>query len=224
MHSLPQVYWLGGAACAGKTTTAKVLAARLGIEVYHADDRFDDHRRRADPDEHPAFCALMNLDAAALAAPPPAEQARRLLAFYADELSMIVEDLLARDPRVPVLVDGVGVLPERVAPWLGTPPRGALWLDVPATVRRRRYRGRRALLEPWLRSCADPDAVLERWIERDQHVAEAVLGAVYARDLPVLVPPPGAPPERVAERVASLLALPRVSTPSSVAVFQGTGR
>ncbi len=57
---LDHVLWLGGSTCAGKTSVAKRLAASHGLRVYHCDDAFEDHRKRADPDRHPGFCRIMD--------------------------------------------------------------------------------------------------------------------------------------------------------------------
>src|SRR5947199_1254321 len=102
---LAHVLWLGGSACAGKTTAARTLAAEHGLALYSCDEHFEDHRRRASPERHPHFHRLMDLPPEELWTRPAARQARELLRFYEDELAMVVEDL--REIRSPVIAEGV---------------------------------------------------------------------------------------------------------------------
>ena len=36
--ALPHVYWVGGPGCSGKSSVARLLAARFDLRVYHVDD------------------------------------------------------------------------------------------------------------------------------------------------------------------------------------------
>jgi 2-phosphoglycerate kinase len=140
-RDLSHVLWLGGSTCAGKTTVAKRLAAAHGLRVYHCDEAFEEHRRRARPDRHPGFCRIMDLSAEELWSLPADEQVRSLLAFYADDLEMILEDLRALPADGPVLVEGTGLLPGKIAALAGD-PRQALFLISTPDLRRRLYQGR----------------------------------------------------------------------------------
>ena len=44
---MSDVVWLGGGTCCSKTTVARVLADRLGRQLYSCDDQFDRHVRQA---------------------------------------------------------------------------------------------------------------------------------------------------------------------------------
>ena len=167
---LAHVRWLGGSACAGKTTVARRLAERHGLTLYSTDDAFAAHRERADPRLHPAFCRLMDRPPEQLWAAPPDEQAAELLAFYEDELAMVVDDVLALPRARPVLVEGVGLLPASLAPLLAVPGY-ALWLIATPELRRSRYPERGAYVEELLARCADPAQAFARWMERDDLVA-----------------------------------------------------
>ncbi|HEY0783254.1 MAG TPA: hypothetical protein VGE98_12415 [Thermoanaerobaculia bacterium] len=179
---LAHVRWLGGSACAGKTTVARRLAERCGLSLYSTDDAFAAHRERADPHRHPVFCRLMDRPAEVLWKAPPEEQAAELLAFYEDELQMVVDDVLALPRERPVLVEGVGLLPARLAPLLAAPGH-ALWLIATPELRRNRYPERGSYVQELLARCADPAQAFARWMERDDRVAAKLGEDAAARGL-----------------------------------------
>jgi 2-phosphoglycerate kinase len=182
LSSLPHVLWLGGSACAGKSTAARVLAATYGLTLYSCDERFEEHRRRASPDRHPYFHRLMDLPPEALWAPPVATQVRDLLRFYEDEFTMVVEDL--REISGSVIAEGVGLLPALVAEILAEPHR-ACWLISTPEFRRRHYpqRGLAELLD----GCLDPRRAYDVWMDRDDEIASRLAAGAAARSLPYLV-------------------------------------
>ena len=99
----------------------------------------------------------------------PAEvQATELLAFYRDELDLVLEDL--RDQPGPVLVEGVGLLPKRIAA-VSPEPCPALWLISTPAFRRQVYPQRGPFVPELLRRCADPEAAFSRWMARDDRIA-----------------------------------------------------
>lgn len=162
------VLWLGGSACAGKTSIARRLAAEHGFTLYSCDDRFEEHRRRANRARHPHFHRLMDAPMAELWAQPAAVQAADLLRFYADEIEMVFEDL--RNLPGPVLAEGVGLLPEQVAAVCPEPHR-ALWLISTPGFRRQAYPQRGPFVQELLGRCADPEEAFSRWMDRDDQIA-----------------------------------------------------
>lgn len=171
----PNVLWLGGSACSGKTTIASRLAARYRIELYSCDQHFEAHRERADPRLHPAFCRLAARPSAELWRAPVESRVEELLAFYRDEFGMILEDLALRC-GAPVLVEGVGLLPELVMPHCRG--RGeALWLVSTATFRRRTYPARGGWVGELLGASESPDVAFESWMARDDGLATSIVAA-----------------------------------------------
>ncbi len=174
-RDLSHILWLGGSTCAGKTAVAKRLAAVHGLRVYHCDEAFEEHRRRARPDLHPGFCRLMDLSARELWSLPADEQVRSLLAFYDDGLQMILEDLRDLTAGGSVLVEGTGLLPARIAT-LAASPRQALFLISTPGFRRRLYAAR----GEWV--LAMPAAAFAR----DDELAKRRAEEAAALGLPVL--------------------------------------
>lgn len=178
---LPHVLWLGGSACAGKSTAARSLAAAHGLTLYSCDERFEEHRRRASPERHPHFHRLMDLPPEALWTQPVETQVRDLLRFYEDEFAMVVEDL--RDLPGPVIAEGVGLLPSRVAGLLADRHR-ACWLIATPGFRRRHYPQRGPWLAELLARCPDPQQAFADWMARDDEIARRLAAEATALALP----------------------------------------
>lgn len=205
-RDLGHVLWLGGSACAGKTSVARRLAAVHGLQVYHCDDAFEDHRRRADPAQHPGFCRIMNMSGPELWRQPVAQQVRDLTAFYSDQMEMIVEDLCGLRGKGLVLAEGAGLEPGLVAPHLAD-PRRALWLIATPELRRRLYPSRGSWVPGMLEGVVDSAATFERWMARDDEMACRRVEQAQARGLAVLTVDGSRTIEATAEEVARRLGL-----------------
>lgn len=197
--SLDHVLWLGGSACAGKTSAARLVAAELGLTLYSCDGQFEAHRRRAAPARHPAFHRLMDAPMEELWARPAAVQADELLRFYQDEMEMVFEDLAALPG--PVLAEGVGLLPERVAA-VCPDPRRAVWLISTPGFRRRVYPERGAFVRELLDRCSDPEQAFSRWMERDDRIAGRLAEDARRLGLDVLTVEGGQSLQETARRLA----------------------
>ncbi len=193
-EELAHVRWLGGSACSGKSTAARTLAAAHGLTLYSCDDRFEEHRRRASPERHPGFHRLMDLPPEELWTRPVAAQVQDLLRFYEDEFAMVVEDL--RSLPGPVLAEGVGLLPARVAEVLAE-PRRACWLIATPAFRRHHY-PRRPWLDELLGRCPDPRQAFADWMARDDEIAAFLEAEAASRGLPVRAVDGGTEEETVA--------------------------
>jgi hypothetical protein len=176
------VLWLGGSACAGKSTAARSLAAAHGLTLYSCDERFEEHRRRASPERHPHFHRLMDRSAEELWAPPVATQVRDLLLFYEDEFALVAEDL--RSLPGPVIAEGVGLLPALVAEVLAEPHQ-ACWLIATPEFRRRHYPQRG--LADLLGGYPDPQRAFDDWMTRDDEIAVYLESQAAALALPFQV-------------------------------------
>lgn len=173
MKRLSPVYFIGGSACAGKTTAAQSLAERYDIPVYSCDEHFEAHRQRADPERHPRFVRLMERPPEELWLGRPEALAAELVGFYEDEWGMVLEDL--EDRSGPLLVEGAGVLPGLVHAAIGD-CRRAVWLVSTPQFRRRLYRGRGSWVGDFLGRYTDPEAAWENWMSRDDLHGRTVAG------------------------------------------------
>ncbi len=197
--------WLGGSACAGKSTAARTLAAAHGLTLYSCDEHFEDHRRRASPTRHPHFCRLMDLPGEELWTQPVATQVCDLLHFYEDEFTLIVEDL--RGIRGPVLAEGVGLLPARVAEILADPHQ-ACWLIATPGFRRRHYPRRGPWVEEMLGRCSDPQQAYADWMARDDEIGAYLESQAAALALPYRVVDDGSTEAEMVAALARQFCLP----------------
>jgi hypothetical protein len=143
------VYWIGGAPGAGKSTIARRIASRCGLELYATDDVMGDHARRSTAADAPYLerFKAMSMDERWLTRSPET-MLETFHWFRGEAFPLIVDDLLRRPAGTPVVAEGFRLLPHLVMPllenvdhavWLLPTPafrdaalasRGALW-DLP---------------------------------------------------------------------------------------------
>ena len=177
---LRHVYWIGGGSGAGKSTIARRLAARHGLDVYATDDVMADHGRRIVPGEAPflAEFAAMDMDQRWVHRSPPT-MLETFHWYRGEGFGLIVEDLLRRQAGPGMITEGIRLLPRQVGPLLAE-PRQAVWLLPTSGFRRAAFERRGSLWEIANKTSA-PDRALRNLLERDGLFTER-LGA-EARDL-----------------------------------------
>lgn len=57
------VFWIGGSACAGKSTLAEMYAEKYGLALYACDGHFNDHLKRITVEQQPAMSRISRLTA-----------------------------------------------------------------------------------------------------------------------------------------------------------------
>ncbi len=184
--------WIGGAQWAGKTTVARLLAARYPLVVYaydYHDARSHSARARADADRFPefnAFLAALDSDPDSVwSRPSPVEMSERALAVFAERFQMVLEDLAALPEETPVLAEGWGLRPDLIAPHLGSPQQ-AVFLVPSETFRRSQLDAverAKGLSTPGLR---EKTRAQRNRIERDRLLANDVAERAVALHLPLL--------------------------------------
>jgi hypothetical protein len=125
---LGHVYWIGGGPGGGKSTIARRLADRYGLQVYATDDAMADHADRITAAAAPYLDRFkaMDLDERWLTRSP-----RTMLEtfhwFRGEGFDLIVEDLLRLPAGIPVVAEGFRLLPYLVEPLLADTGH-AIWL------------------------------------------------------------------------------------------------
>ena len=170
-QALSHVLWIGGATDAGKSTAARTLAERHGLQAYHYDRRDLAHHQRL-AETHPAYRALL---AASLderwVLPEPEALFQGLLRSFGDRFPLVLEDLAALPCNGRIVAEGFGLLPELLAPLLSGPAQ-ALWL-VPSWDFKLASMTRRGK-PSFSAQVSDPERARSNLLARDRLLAEHI--------------------------------------------------
>jgi hypothetical protein len=182
---LRHVYWIGGGSGAGKSTIARRIAARNGLQLVSTDDAMADHGRRMPPGDNPFLTgfAAMDMDERWLRR-PPGTMLETFHWFQGEGFGLIVEDLLRLPESPPVIVEGFRLLPALVHPLLAEESQ-ALWLVPTPEFRLGAFRSRGSLWQIAGRT-SDPDRALGNLLERDRMFTERVRAEASALRLRVI--------------------------------------
>jgi 2-phosphoglycerate kinase len=161
------VYWIGGGSGAGKSTTARRMAARHGLRLYATDDVMSDHASRSTPEDCPFLSEFKAMDMdERWVNRSPETMLETFHWFRGEGFGLIVEDLL-RLPREPgVIVEGFRLLPRLVKPLLAVPSH-AVWLLPTPDFRRAAFDSRASSWEI-ARKTSDPERARRNLLERDR--------------------------------------------------------
>jgi hypothetical protein len=203
---LRHVYWIGGGSGAGKSTTARRMAARHGLRLYATDDVMADHARRSTPVDSPFLSefAAMNMDERWVSRPPET-MLETFHWFRGEGFGLIIDDLLRLPPRPVVIAEGFRLLPHLVAPLLAEPSQ-ALWLLPTPAFRRAAFESRRSLWEI-ARKTSDPGKALLNLLERDRLFTERLRKETESLGLRVIKIDATTSEDDLAERVEGALGL-----------------
>ncbi len=172
---LRHVRWIGGGSGGAKSTVARALAARFGVEVFSTDDAMTRHARRLTPASAPLLHAFtaMSMDERWVAR-TPAEMLQTFHWFAGEGFDLVVEDLLGLPPAPAVVVEGFRLLPRLVAPLLSRPDH-AVWLLPTRDFRVRAFAARGSTTDIAART-SDPGRALANLLERDARFTDRLAG------------------------------------------------
>jgi len=90
------VLWIGGSVCAGKTSAARLLAARFPLRTYHFDRQEPFHVHRSFPEREPQIIAFMAMTMdQRWVLRSPREMADQISASWSQErFPVVIDDLL----------------------------------------------------------------------------------------------------------------------------------
>lgn len=166
MPDLSHVRWLGGGSGAAKSTVARALGDRYGVDVVSTDQSMADHAARLSPSRAPAlqrFTAMTMDERWVLRSPE--EMFATFHWFRGEGFELVVEDLRRRPTDRIVVVEGFRLLPRLVRPLL-TAATDALWLLPTPEFRRRAFAARGSTLAIAGRT-SDPPRALANLLARD---------------------------------------------------------
>jgi hypothetical protein len=185
--ALAHVRWIGGATDSGKTSVARALAQKYGLQAYHLDlyDREEPpgHWSRTDPVRHPHMHATPTRDRDWMwVHTTPEELVARWHRCAPERFQLVLEDLLALPAAPPVVAEGYGLTPDLVGPLLPS-KRHAVWLVSTEAFKRVVYarRGKGG------KDTSDPERARRNHFGRDVLLAEHFRDRAEALGLPVVV-------------------------------------
>jgi 2-phosphoglycerate kinase len=203
---LRQVYWIGGATGAGKSTIARRLAAEHGLHVYATDDVISDHANRSTPQDTPLLTKFkaMDMDQRWVKRSPRA-MLETFQWFKGEGFSLIVEDLLRLPAEPGVIAEGFRLLPHLVQPLLAAPSH-AVWLLPTPEFRRAAFENRGSM---WAiaRNTSEPEIALRNLLERDRMFTERLSEETKCLGLPTIDIDTTMAEDDLAQRVAKVFGL-----------------
>ena len=174
---LRHVYWIGGGSGAGKSTIARRLAARHGLQLFATDDVMREHAGRGTPEELPRLSEFLAMDMdERWVNRSPETMLETFHWFRGEGFGLIVEDLLRLPSEPGVIVEGFRLLPHLVQPVLAVPSH-AVWL-LPTPAFRRAAFDRRGTSWKIAGQTSDPDRALRNLLDRDRLFTERLSGEV----------------------------------------------
>lgn len=104
-HHLKNIYFIGGTACGGKTTMAKLIAQKYDMIYYNADDAMRNHFKIANKAEQPEMSRKFK-DAEEYFNRPINEYSRWILDINEEAFDMVILDLLKLSKGKPIMAEG----------------------------------------------------------------------------------------------------------------------
>lgn len=167
---LDNVYWIGGGSCSGKSGIADVLGARHGLPVYHADDHWEDHIRRAKNRPLPTLERLGSMLPSQWYSRAPDEAVGEKLDGLREEVRLAWADLSRYAVDTPIIAEGVLFLPESLVEQ-GVGRDRAIWLIPSGKFQKDAWSQRKEWVDEVLTHYSDPDQAWDAWMNRDATVA-----------------------------------------------------
>lgn len=186
---MPQINWISGSPCAGKTTISQIIGQEFGWQVYHVDRNFERYLQRANSEEHPHLIQYKNMGLQRFLLQDPQWQLEQIIGISKEQFKFILEDIADLPDDNPILVEGANILAEDVIQQIETPSH-AMWLVPTETFQLETYPKRGSWVQDVLRHHFNPDEAIlafERWMQRDALMAKWTANEAEMRQIPVIL-------------------------------------
>lgn len=166
---LANVFWIGGAPCAGKSSISEILAARFDLEVYHMDEAFEVQTCDISAARQPSLTKWLSSSWDERWTQPVDRLVEEVTACYREHFDLLRQDILARTDSKAVLVEGTALIPDEVIRILPKKTK-AVWL-VPTSDFQKAHYSKRDWVRGILAQCENPEDAFHNWMERDARFA-----------------------------------------------------
>jgi 2-phosphoglycerate kinase len=164
-NCIPQVYWIGGSTCAGKTTIANILSEKYGFTVYHCDEHLGKHIEVSNIREHPNLNKTIKIGWDEILGMSVGEYLKWSIGLFTEEFEMILEDLRKLSDDKPIIVEGVGLFPGLLYGRITDTDR-AVWVVADEVFYKKHQIGRKELYER-IKDCSNPEQALSNYMSYD---------------------------------------------------------
>jgi uridine kinase len=172
-NHLPNVLWIGGSPCSGKSSVAEQLAEIYNLNLYRVDDHYGEHIEQINPVRQPTMALLTQMSWDDLWMRPVELQVETALAFYGEIFEIILADLKKIKPKSGIIVEGVALLPSNLAK-ISIPTENAFFM-VPTSEFQLEHYSKRPWIQDILAETSDPKQAFANWMARDVRFGELVV-------------------------------------------------
>lgn len=168
-NQFQHVLWIGGVPDAGKTTLANYLSIELNCGVYHYDDYDASHKSHL-AETNPIYRNYLNQSEEDYwVKPKPIELLLRAQRIFTDRFPLVLEDINNISNNSLLLVEGVGLTPALVVPYLSSSNQ-AIWLIPKNNLKMISMKKRDK--PPYNNNSGYSQAIVDNLFERDQLMAD----------------------------------------------------
>lgn len=158
-------YWIGGAACGGKSTLATLLSEKYDYTLYKCDQHFHTRKTNSNPKHSPLLYDLPARPLEDVLLNIPLErQVEEYIAFLSEDFELLIEDLKKVPRNKPVIVEGNQLLPHLLPQHISNLER-AIWITPTTEFYNKNFFNRKWILEK-VQTCSNPKQALENWVGR----------------------------------------------------------
>jgi hypothetical protein len=183
-NSFTHILWIGGSTDSGKTTLARSLADRHGLQVYHY-DQHDAQQIETLSRNNPVYQNFLtsSLDQRWVD-PTPEELAHRSQQSFRDRFPLVLKDLQTMPDHPMIIAEGFGFMPELIAPLL-LHKRQACWIVPSDTFKLDSMKRRQK--PSFFRQTRDPERAFDNLLARDRILTDQVVAQARALGLTVFI-------------------------------------
>lgn len=173
----PQIYWIIGGSCTGKSTVARAICRTGNATLYDMDEQaFGHYMSRYRMERHPAsktWFSAENPLAWSLSLSWETFDALYKTA-NSEYLDLMADDLARSEREYPLLVDGGITHPSILAQAI--PPENIVCIEMPETERVRIWETsqERAEMREWIHQLPDPDRMWRKFLLFDKNITHTI--------------------------------------------------
>jgi hypothetical protein len=185
----PNIFWIIGGACAGKSTVSRLLSETKGIARYDMDEHiFGGYMPLYTPERHPASTAWFTApNPFVWAFSLPWEEFNALnRAANAEYLDLLAGELAQQDDHQPLLIEGGITHPSILAQVISPAQTVCLEISEEKRVSTWENSAERAEMKSWVYALTDPEQQWQRFLDLDQEMSQIIVNESRAEGIKIV--------------------------------------